>query len=236
MKEFLADEKKKKIATWLLVAVVAMLLFPPWIYTEKGGGGKKQSIRDDAGYSFVASLPSGYERGGAEIDWGRLAIQIAIATCAASIIAISGLSISKKTLKILGATIGGAATVLLVAYWYEYNKNILPLKQIAVSVSYGAEDCTPEHPMLILITNNSLRTVEKVDFKISVKKPGRSTALVPSWLSPEFSSDQIIPPRHTASACYRYPDNQAHLSSTLGKDIKLENLIYEIKDKQVTLQ
>ncbi|MHB8988347.1 MAG: hypothetical protein ACYC6S_06150 [Desulfobulbia bacterium] len=232
----LIDERKKKIATLLLIVVVIMLLFPPWIYTWKGKGSGRQSVKDNAGYSFVITPPSEDMHSGPEIDWGRLAIQIAIATCAASVIAISGLSISKKTLKIIGVTSGGVVTVLLSIYWYDYNKNILPRKQVIIGVSYDTEGCSAKYPMLVLITNNSSRVVEKVDFDISIKIPERSTDLVQHGLFPKYSTDQIIPPRKTWGECWSYPDDQARIFSAVGKDIKLENLIYDTKNKLVTLQ
>jgi len=80
--------RKKKIAGWALIIAVGMLIMPPWVYTKESAyGGRILDVREDAGYDFILDPPS---HRSPVIDWGRLAVQIAIVAGIAGIAILKG--------------------------------------------------------------------------------------------------------------------------------------------------
>jgi hypothetical protein len=129
------------------------------------------------------------------------------------------------------------AGALLIA-WYFYiqgQKTDLAESQVSLQIRWaGAQDgCSEQQPLSVAITNDSERTVEKVEWAIEVKRPGHSNSLVKDTYNYAggYESDRILEPGDRFGACYRVPELKDYAESTVGD---LSGLEYSSLNKRIT--
>ena len=82
---------------------------------------------------------------------------------------------------------------------YEYYYVSLPESKIELSASPAPGVCPKEFPILVTITNQSSKTLNKVSFVFSAKLPNRSSNHASYKY---YSSDKITKPGDSHGACY----------------------------------
>lgn len=110
----------------------------------------------------------------------------------------------KKAIKIILFVILGIVVLigLLFAYsiWQDARANAEKNK-VVMTVKYNIAACSEEYPLLVLIENNSSKTVNSIDFNIAVHRKGYSSDLA-DWGN--YDSDKIIPSGQSFGNCWRY--------------------------------
>ena len=113
------------------------------------------------------------------------------------------LIVIKKILKwILFAALALTAIVIVIIYWskasdwYETGRHEAKIK---VTGGFNLKECSKEMPLMLTITNDSSRTVEKMTIYVDVTKEGRSTKI--NNYS-DLLMDYILAPGKKVSLCW----------------------------------
>lgn len=94
-----------------------------------------------------------------------------------------------------------ALSVLGFWGWQEYNYEA-PKRAVTVAAGYDPKTCTDRQwPIIVIVKNNSKRTVNSTSVTITAKFPGRSSELL-SWDQRTTGSDMIIKPSRAVIWCY----------------------------------
>jgi len=117
------------------------------------------------------------------------------------------------------------ALALLLYYLLIYRPDHLK-DQVLVSVAYNAGNCTKQYPLLVIIQNESSKTVMKVEWNIGVYQHGYSTDLAGHS---NYTSDKILKPGEKWQRCYTLPGDIASRVDQAG-------LEYRISYKYVTFE
>lgn len=75
-------------------------------------------------------------------------------------------------------------------------------ESITLSAAYGAGGCAGEFPILINIRNNYTQTIESLTFELGGYREGYSS---PVYEGSSYTSDRIIAPGQTYTACWTQP-------------------------------
>jgi hypothetical protein len=111
---------------------------------------------------------------------------------------------AKKPLKIIGYIVLVWIILSVIAASYFGIKALQDKSQkdkVEIKVMYDIENCTEEHPLIVVIKNDSNRTINSVDFDIEIRRKGHSDNIA-SYLS--YETDKIIDPEKVHISCWRY--------------------------------
>jgi hypothetical protein len=134
----------------------------------------------------------------------------------------------KQTLGSVGVVIGIAALLFYATIVKPDNDRKRLNEHVVVTVSYNESTCSKEYPLAIFIQNGSNKTISKVWWDINVYRSGYSTDI--SGYSNDYSSDKILKPGESWSACYIVP-------TTLDKENNdLSKFEYKISDKHASFE
>lgn len=92
--------------------------------------------------------------------------------------------------------------------------------KVEVTVGYNA-DCKPTHPILIVVKNNSQRSVVDIEIAISIHENGHSST---NYVT--LHDDFIVKPGAVREGCWDYP----------GIPLNNNNLIYSFNGKSTTFE
>jgi hypothetical protein len=99
--------------------------------------------------------------------------------------------------------------------------------QVVVKVNYaGEKNCPASHPLSVFIGNTTNRTVNKIEFRVEIRRPGYSDNLVDGYGAGSFRSDKIIKPDEGHSFC--------HTAPKLKGSPALKDLEYTVGSKNIT--
>jgi len=109
----------------------------------------------------------------------------------------------KKTFIALGVIL---LCIGLLFYYFgylpDYRQNKLN-SQVDLFVFYDTMACTSEYPLSIICSNNSSRSLDKIQWNINVYRPGYSTNI--SGYDNDYSYDKIVAPGKGWSICCHLP-------------------------------
>ena len=98
--------------------------------------------------------------------------------------------------------------------------------KVEMVVKYDTKACSEDFPLAVVIRNNSDRTVNSIDFDITIRRKGYSKDLS-DWMI-DYESDKIIKPGDAHGSCWRYK-----LRSEYERYNNPKNLEFEIGYKSV---
>lgn len=137
----------------------------------------------------------------------------------------NGIKKAKKPLKIIGYIVLAWIILAIVSASY-YGIQALQDKsqknKVEMSVTYDIENCTEEFPLIVVIKNNSDRTINSIDFGIEIRRKGHSKNIA-NYLS--YDTDKIIKSGLVGISCWRYT-----LKSGNKKYDIPENLEFSIRE------
>ncbi len=114
--------------------------------------------------------------------------------------------------------------------WYEKKERKERQDAVRVEVEYAPEQCRDTHPLEVRILNSGEYTISRTKFSIIIRRKDHSSNLAAPWMF-DLESDRIIQPRKGYGMCFRY-----ELQEKYERFNKLEDLVFEVRNKQVYFQ
>jgi len=146
---------------------------------------------------------------------------------AAAIVLALFIYFPKKMFILLGVVASIGALVGGYFYYQDWRKD-KEKEEVAIIIKYSLEKCKEPYPLHVIVGNSSKRIVKKVEWDISVHKPGYSTD-ISKYGYHEYSQDKILKPKEGWGICVRIPELKNEIK-------KLSELEYSVKNKYVTFE
>jgi len=108
--------------------------------------------------------------------------------------------------------------------WYTYERH---LNKIEVIAQLNSKLCPDEYPLVIIIKNNSSKTIENSRIYVKVNYTGHSNQLN-DYNS--FEDDRIIVSGNEICNCWKVKDNLGRFLTGDGKDVKVTFSYFDFKD------
>ena len=149
----------------------------------------------------------------------------------------------RQTGTILAVLIAGIGLAALIGYINLHYRE-KEQESVAILVSYAADSCNKDIPLSFKVTNRSKKIVNKVSWNVTATEKNSSTNVVDyksfpiyqgeystsyhSESSTPYSTDQILKPGESFSACYKAPLVMEKLSP--------QNLVWKVSNKYSEFQ
>lgn len=111
----------------------------------------------------------------------------------------------------------GVALVAGGGYYIWKQQQQREMSKISMAVVYDTIKCPPGRPMLVTITNNSEKTLERTLFTLNATVPGYSSIVTP-YSYKQNRSDKILRQGESHSQCFPEPLMKAGPLSDFGAE------------------